>query len=111
MIKNPWFSSPIWLLQVLATDIDEGRNANITYNIINGNIGDAFKIEPIYSGIVKVKYPMDYEIRKSYQLTIEAKDGGSPPLSSECQLIIDVTDTNDQPPNFPLTRPVNVSEG
>ncbi|XP_052077487.1 protein dachsous-like [Mytilus californianus] len=99
-----------YVTQVLATDLDDGRNANISYNIINGNVGEAFWIDPIYSGIVKVKYPGDYEIKKKYELTIEAKDGGVSPRSSECQLTIDITDINDQPPNFPLTKPINVSE-
>ncbi|VDH90723.1 protocadherin-16/23 [Mytilus galloprovincialis] len=100
-----------YVTQVLATDLDDGRNANITYNIINGNVREAFTIEPIYSGIVKVKYGGDYEIQKKYELTIEAKDGGISPRSSECRLTIDITDINDQPPNFPLTQPINVSEG
>jgi hypothetical protein len=69
------------------------------------------KIEPIYSGIVKVKYPVDFEIKEKYQLTIEAKDGGSQSTPSVCQLVIDITDINDQPPNFPETKLVNVSEG
>jgi hypothetical protein len=84
--------------------MDDGRNGNITYNIIGGNEGGAFKIEPIYSGIVKVKYPVDFEIKEKYQLTIEAKDGGSQSTPSVCQLVIDITDINDQPPNFPETK-------
>lgn len=96
---------------MLATDLDDGRNANITYNIVTGNNGGAFIIEPIYSGIVKVKHQIDLEITPWYQLTIEAKDGGSPAMSSQCQLTVNITDINDQQPNFPVPTPVDVLEG
>jgi len=33
------------LFQVTATDLDSGSNGEISYNIVKGNIGDAFEID------------------------------------------------------------------
>ena len=54
------------------------------------------------SGIVRVSNPLDYEslIEKHYTLTIIARDRGTPPQSSTAQLIVNVTDINDNKPIF-----------
>lgn len=44
--------------------------------------------------------PLDYEVSHEYYLTIEAKDGGSPPLSDLATVNINVTDVNDNKPVF-----------
>ena len=95
-----------------ATDADSlGPNSEIRYNIINGNIDEAFAISPPYSGLIKTNLIVDYEIRSSYKLVIEAVDNGNITLSSTCTVKISVIDTNDNPPKFPRTQPVNTSEG
>ena len=44
--------------------------------------------------------PLDYEIGWEYHLQIEARDGGTPPLFSTTQVIVNVTDVNDNKPMF-----------
>lgn len=95
----------------MAVDLDSGQNAYITYNIISGDDYHVFDIFPPHSGIVKTKFPLDFETRKSYRLVIEAVDHGLSPKSGTCILKVDVVDINDQAPKFPNPSPVNISEG
>ena len=100
-------------LQVIASDADSpGPFSDIRYNIIHGNPDNAFTIDPPYSGLIKTNLIVDYEIRNFYKLVIEAvDDGGIHAMSSTCTVKISVIDTNDNPPKFPKTQPVNASEG
>lgn len=43
---------------------------------------------------------LDFEVCKDYYLTIEAWDGGDPPLSSATVVTIDLMDVNDNAPTF-----------
>lgn len=44
--------------------------------------------------------PLDYENLVRHTLVISAKDGGSPSLSANLTLSVDVQDVNDNPPVF-----------
>lgn len=44
--------------------------------------------------------PLDYENLVRHNLIISAKDGGSPPLSANLTLVVDVQDVNDNSPVF-----------
>lgn len=44
--------------------------------------------------------PLDYEVSHEYYITIEATDGGSPPLSDMATVNINLTDVNDNKPAF-----------
>ena len=97
---------------MIATDADgPGPNSDIQYNIIQGNLDTAFIIDPPNTGIIMTNLKVDYEIRNSYMLVIEAVDNGDYALSSTCTVKISIVDTNDNPPKFPRTHPVNASEG
>ena len=84
---------------VMATSMDEGVNADITYSIIGGNERRKFEIGPI-SGLVKVAGEVDHERAKEYFLTIQARDGGDPPLSNHASVNITIMDINDNSPVF-----------
>ena len=43
---------------------------------------------------------LDYELIKEYVVTIEARDGGTPPLSGTAVVKINVVDANDNRPIF-----------
>ncbi|XP_076316217.1 fat-like cadherin-related tumor suppressor homolog isoform X4 [Tachypleus tridentatus] len=87
------------LLRVLARSKDTGVNAEITYSIVSGNDFGRFTIHP-KSGVISVAKSLDYEDIKDYFLTIEAKDGGTPPLNNHATVNISVIDANDNPPVF-----------
>ncbi|VDO55349.1 unnamed protein product [Haemonchus placei] len=44
--------------------------------------------------------PLDYELQKTFKLTIEAKDQGVPPHVAITTIIVNVLNTNDNPPVF-----------
>lgn len=52
------------------------------------------------SGDIFVIQPLDYEAAHEYYITVEATDGGSPPLSDMATVNINLTDVNDNRPVF-----------
>ncbi|KAM7338028.1 hypothetical protein ACRRTK_004147 [Alexandromys fortis] len=87
------------VLSVFATSKDIGTNAEITYLIRSGNEQGKFRINPKTGGI-SVLEALDYEVCKRFYLVVEAKDGGTPALSAAATVSIDLTDVNDNPPQF-----------
>ncbi|XP_041110820.1 cadherin EGF LAG seven-pass G-type receptor 1 isoform X2 [Polyodon spathula] len=91
------------ILQVEATDKDQGNNALVHYSIISGNIRGQFYIHSL-TGIIDVINPLDYENIREYHLRIKAQDGGRPPLiNSTGQVVVQVVDINDNAPMFVST--------
>ena len=66
-----------------------------------GNTDRKFTIDR-WSGKISCS-PLDRETISSYNLTILAKDGGSPPLTNTSVMRITVVDENDNNPQFELT--------
>lgn len=87
------------VIKLFATSRDAGINAEIRYQIVNGNLNDTFKIDP-NTGIITVANQLDYENINEYFLIIKAEDRGEPPLSTEVNLVINLIDINDQRPKF-----------
>ncbi|XP_072812149.1 protocadherin gamma-B3 isoform X11 [Vicugna pacos] len=87
------------VLRVMATDLDEGINAEITYTFIN--IGKAvrqlFKLDS-KTGELTTGGELDFEERESYTLGVEAKDGGR--HTAHCKIQIDILDENDNAPEI-----------
>uniref|UniRef100_A0A672QV40 Protocadherin Fat 3-like n=1 Tax=Sinocyclocheilus grahami TaxID=75366 RepID=A0A672QV40_SINGR len=52
------------------------------------------------TGAISVSRPLDFESCKDYFLTVEATDGGTPPLSAVTMVNINLTDVNDNAPMF-----------
>lgn len=89
------------VLQLNASDRDSGRNKDLIFQIMKteGNETDFFEVDP-QSGLIVTTQVLDYENTKHFQLKIKATDNGTVPLSSEAYVIVNVTDVNDNPPNF-----------
>ncbi|KAF2364658.1 EGF-like calcium-binding domain [Trinorchestia longiramus] len=85
--------------RVLANSRDVGKNAEISYSIIGGNEHRKFAIHS-KTGVVSVLEEVDYERARLYLLTIQATDGGVPPLSNQATVNITITDINDNHPVF-----------
>ena len=87
------------VVRVMATSRDIGVNAEISYSIIGGNEHRKFAINPA-TGLVSVSGDIDFERSKEYFLTIQARDGGSPPLSNHATVNVTIVDANDNAPIF-----------
>ncbi|KAM5230037.1 protocadherin-23 [Hipposideros larvatus] len=85
--------------RVTAQDPDEGRNGRVTYSILSGNENMAFMLDES-SGLLTTTCSLDYEIKTQHILTLLARDGGTPALSSSQTLTITVHDVNDEAPVF-----------
>ena len=89
------------VLQVVATDGDEGPSGTITYSILEGADGK-FTIDP-QTGEIFTNGTLDREERDVYQLTVRAVDNPlnlSLQLSSVVNVTIAIDDVNDNIPVF-----------
>ncbi|XP_054868127.1 protocadherin Fat 4-like [Amphiprion ocellaris] len=75
------------------------RAEPISFYLAAGNFEDMFHVEQL-SGALTVENPLDYENKKQFSLLIEARDSGLPPFSSFSQIYINITDVNDNFPQF-----------
>ncbi|XP_065411879.1 protocadherin gamma-B5-like isoform X34 [Chrysemys picta bellii] len=90
------------VLQVKATDMDAGFNAQITYSFSNilDSVRQLFSLDP-GNGSITTRGIIDYEEANSYVLSVEAKDGGG--LVGHSKIEVDITDENDNSPKLTLT--------
>uniref|UniRef100_A0A3Q3JZ56 Cadherin EGF LAG seven-pass G-type receptor 2 n=1 Tax=Monopterus albus TaxID=43700 RepID=A0A3Q3JZ56_MONAL len=89
-------NSPIGLVvaHISATDPDEGSNAQIMYQIVEGNIPEVFQLD-IFSGELTSLIDLDYETRSEYVIVVQAT---SAPLVSRATVHIKLVDKNDNVP-------------
>uniref|UniRef100_A0A3B3ZF42 Uncharacterized protein n=1 Tax=Periophthalmus magnuspinnatus TaxID=409849 RepID=A0A3B3ZF42_9GOBI len=103
--------------QITATDPDEGANAQIMYQIVEGNIPEIFQMD-IFSGELTSLIDLDYETRNEYVIVVQAT---SAPLVSRATVRIKLVDQNDNYPtlqnfqiifnNFVSNRPNSFPSG
>ena len=87
------------MANINATDGDVGTAGEISYSISAGNEQNRFSIDGV-SGELRVINGLDYETTPMYNLTVTATDNGTPPLSSDVLVSIQVIDVNDNHPVF-----------
>ena len=91
----------IFVAQVQAFDLDQGRNGAVTYRLETG-MEYGFEIDSD-SGIITANAIYDREERPSYHLRVLAIDQGSPtPLTSTMLVTVEIGDVNDNAPFFPF---------
>ncbi|XP_036431569.1 protocadherin alpha-8-like isoform X2 [Colossoma macropomum] len=93
------------IIQVNATDLDEGLNGEIVYsfgNHDNDKLQRLFDINSL-TGEIIVKGLIDYEGKDSYEIDIQASDKGSPPFTADKSVLIKVVDINDNAPEIEVT--------
>ncbi|XP_056372742.1 protocadherin gamma-B1-like isoform X10 [Hyla sarda] len=90
------------ILQVSASDEDEGVNAQITYSFrsMANNILPVFIINSD-TGAISIKDYLDYEVNKYYDMFVQAKDGGG--LAAHAKVLIEIIDENDNAPEISIT--------
>ncbi|CAG9820103.1 unnamed protein product [Phaedon cochleariae] len=89
------------VIQVVATDKDEGNNSAITYSLVDypENHSGWFHIDA-RSGLVTTRAHVDCETDPLPRLTVVATDNGFPPLSSSATVLVTIHDVNDNEPIF-----------
>ncbi|XP_039692302.1 protocadherin gamma-B2-like isoform X1 [Pteropus medius] len=90
------------VLQVTATDQDEGSNAEVTYSFhnVDEQVKQFFSLDK-RTGEITTKDNFDFEIANSYILGIEAKDPGD--LAGHCSIQVEILDENDCAPEVIVT--------
>ncbi|MPC45193.1 Protocadherin Fat 1 [Portunus trituberculatus] len=86
-------------MYVSANDMDSGVNSLVRYSIKAGNDAYCFAIEDD-TGIITVIKNLDREKVANYQLTVSAWDLGTPTNTAVAQVVIHVSDVNDNSPIF-----------
>uniref|UniRef100_A0A672YHK1 Cadherin domain-containing protein n=1 Tax=Sphaeramia orbicularis TaxID=375764 RepID=A0A672YHK1_9TELE len=90
------------LFSVKAHDSDSGLNARVSYLLINtqlnGNPISTYLSVNAESGAIQAVRSFDYEQIKTLNILVKAQDGGSPPLSSNTTVKINIRDQNDNAP-------------
>ncbi|XP_051962897.1 protocadherin-8-like [Xyrauchen texanus] len=111
----PLFSKSVYELSVMenkepgsyigtlvARDPDAGANGKVTYKMIDTEVAGAplstlVSLDSVSGSLFLVK-SLDYEHLKQIEVSIEASDGGSPPLSSSALVKVKIVDENDNAP-------------
>lgn len=78
-----------------ATDPDLGHGGDIRYSLFGETEVDSPFVIDRFTGTVRTVKPLDYEERQVHTLTVRARDRGTPSLTSEVTLVIDVADVNE----------------
>lgn len=87
------------VLQVSATDADEGLNGRVRYTIVAGDKNRDFTISED-TGIIRVAKNLNYERRNHYLLTVQAEDSGTDIRYDSATVTISIMDINDNAPVF-----------
>ncbi|KFV19902.1 Neural-cadherin, partial [Tauraco erythrolophus] len=92
------------VLQVEATDADEGANGIVKYGLMHrGGVLPAFSIHPD-TGVLTTVQVFDREKQRDYPITVTATDQAAEPLIGICQINIIILDQNDNDPRFENTH-------
>ncbi|XP_026920759.1 protocadherin-8 isoform X2 [Acinonyx jubatus] len=122
----PLFSRPVYevsvrennppgayLATVAARDPDLGLNGQVTYRLLEAEVGRAggsvstyVSVDPATGAIYALR-SFDYETLRQLDVRIQASDGGSPQLSSSALVQVRVLDQNDHAPVLVHPAPAN----
>ncbi|XP_058403680.1 protocadherin-8 isoform X2 [Diceros bicornis minor] len=104
-----------YLATVAARDPDLGRNGQVTYHLVEAEVGRAggavstyVSVDPATGAIYALR-SFDYETLHQLDVRIQASDGGSPQLSGSALVQVRVLDQNDHAPVLVHPAPANGS--
>ncbi|XP_061090061.1 protocadherin alpha-2-like [Conger conger] len=93
------------IITLNATDADEGMNSELVYSLAERgrlNPSEMFAIDSI-TGEITIKGILDFEENSAYEIRVQARDKGATPRSTHCKVLVEVVDTNDNPPDITVT--------
>uniref|UniRef100_H0XDR7 Protocadherin Fat 2 n=1 Tax=Otolemur garnettii TaxID=30611 RepID=H0XDR7_OTOGA len=100
------------VIQLLASDQDSGKNRDVSYQIVEdgSDVSKFFQINGS-TGEMSTVQELDYEAQQHFHVKVRAMDKGDPPLTGETLVVVNVSDINDNPPEFREPQyKANVSE-
>ncbi|EPY88630.1 FAT tumor suppressor 2, partial [Camelus ferus] len=100
------------VIQLLASDEDSGQNRDVSYQIVEdgSDVSKFFQINGS-TGQMSTVQELDYEAQQHFHVKVRAMDRGDPPLTGETLVVVNVSDINDNPPEFRQPQyEANVSE-
>ncbi|XP_070090165.1 protocadherin gamma-B2 isoform X19 [Equus caballus] len=99
------------IAQVSASDPDLGPNGRVSYSIVASDLEpralSSYVSVSAQSGMVFAQRAFDHEQLRAFELTLQARDQGSPALSANASLRVLVGDRNDNAPRvlYPALGP------
>ncbi|XP_027697668.1 protocadherin gamma-C3-like isoform X2 [Vombatus ursinus] len=93
------------VVQVHATDLDEGPNGEVIYSFGSHNrarVRDLFSLD-VVTGMLTIRGRLDFDDTKLYEIYIQAKDKGPNPEGAHCKVLVEVIDVNDNAPEIVVT--------
>ncbi|KAM7140575.1 protocadherin gamma-B4 isoform 23-T23 [Molossus nigricans] len=99
------------IAQVSASDPDLGPNGHVSYSIVASDLEpgtlSSYVSVSAQSGVVFAQRAFDHEQLRAFELTLQARDQGSPALSANVSLRVLVGDRNDNAPRvlYPALGP------
>uniref|UniRef100_A0A480L2R5 Protocadherin beta-6 isoform 1 n=1 Tax=Sus scrofa TaxID=9823 RepID=A0A480L2R5_PIG len=94
------------VITVSARDLDAGTYGELSYSFFQSSnqVIQAFEVNTV-TGDIRLKKMLDFEEIQSYDMEIEASDGGG--LTGKCTVVIEVTDVNDNAPELTMSLLIN----
>ncbi|XP_074530032.1 protocadherin alpha-7-like isoform X18 [Halichoeres trimaculatus] len=93
------------VIQVNATDLDEGSNGEVVYsfgNDVDARARSRFDLNPT-TGVITVAGEIDFEECNRYEIDIQASDKAVAALATDKSVTIRITDVNDNAPEIEVT--------
>ncbi|KAL3057632.1 hypothetical protein OYC64_007983 [Pagothenia borchgrevinki] len=91
------------LLQVFATDADEGDNGIVLYEINRRQSDpDRYFVIDSRTGVITLNKPLDFEMRRVHELVVQAQDNATQPEVTNAFVTIHVRDYNDNQPTMTI---------
>uniref|UniRef100_A0A3Q3X6B7 Protocadherin-16 n=1 Tax=Mola mola TaxID=94237 RepID=A0A3Q3X6B7_MOLML len=91
------------ILQVFATDADEGDNGMVLYEINRRQSDpDRYFVVDSRTGIITLNRPLDFEMRRVHELVVQAQDNATHPEVTNAFVTIHVRDYNDNQPTMTI---------
>ncbi|KAF4071733.1 hypothetical protein AMELA_G00276830, partial [Ameiurus melas] len=112
-IELPEDAAPgVLLVDLNATDADEGTNAKIVYSFsshVSPKVVETFRIDPD-TGHLTLLRKVDFETDDSYDVDVQAQDSGPNSMPAHCKITIKVKDVNDNKPDVSVSLMGNDEE-
>jgi len=83
----------------------------LVYRLMDGQSAAAFYVDTTGAdaAVLRTSVELDREVRAKYRVLVRATDSAQ--RSADAEVVVMVTDVNDNAPSFPQFPPINIREG